>query len=646
MSAANVLDAAIISLVITTSRQAEDENSTLSKDEATEFCRAGMRLIGRIVSLHRNKEVSSLDDRLKLLAQFYQSEHYLSIIVEFILSLLNFNDFLHFMEITLKELFDSGEAGENALAGPTKITETSVLGILIRTLQAQWAVLDFAQQCALYRSYTSLVSTLSVDSIQAASLTVSEAISSPQSTLSSTPDIVEQIESSCQDHDVNRAEFLIHQLFDSSSSDPLRRNVRKEFQSLQVFVQDLDQSFSSQGRLRTNQSAMITLAILWLRAGNLERAYIAVEEALKTAHHSGDHPSVVRCLLVLFHVFQHDNNLVDCEDIIMRCLVRAGALKMHEAVAEAALILATLKLQMLPSSVASSGSHEPKPSSESLSTKARDRPVSWSFRNVLNILLYAAHGETSSTVKFCLTKETVSVEDVGSNLSPMNAAQQAAAGKSWPVAEELPKNDSTFANFSLRCASVQAQLWMKAGNAEMAGFVTSRALNLYHHNAHREVVVVALLQKLLTSIEATLTQEKTNPIETFVALLRRYRKVQDLMQANAENSKFVTCLLNMAIDVLGFFCAVSMHQWTRAERFSEKIVTNATSLPLSQFSLPLLDTINHHRFRLWRQITVERCKGNYEPDSLLNRILQHGQIGESFAYLVRERTVHYLLHSS
>jgi hypothetical protein len=351
-------------------------------------------------------------------------------------------------------------------------------------------------------------------------------------------------------------------------------------------------------------------------------------------------------LLVLFHVFQHDNNLVDCEDIIMRCLVRAGALKMHEAVAEAALILATLKLQMLPSSVASSGSHEPKSSSESLSAKGRDRPASWSFRNVLNILLYAAHGETSSTVKFCLTKETVSVDDVGTNLSPLNAAQQAAAGRSWPVAEELPKNDTTFANFSVRCACVQVQLWMKAGNADMAGFVISRALNLYHQNAHREVVVVALLQKLLTSIESTLTPEETNPTETFVTLLRRYRKVQELMQAYTENSKYVTCVLNMAIDILGFFCAVSMHQWTRAERFSEKIVTNATSLPLSQFSLPLLDTINHRRFHLWRQITVERCKGNCDPDSLLNRIFQRGQISETFAYLVRERTVQYVLHKS
>lgn len=646
MSAVNVLDAAIISLVIATSRRAEDEDSDLSKDEAAEFCRAGMRLIGRIASLNRHNDVSSLDDRLKLLGQVYQSEHYLSIIVEFVLSLLNFNDFLHFMETTLKELFDSGETGENALVGPTKITETSVLGISVRTLQAHWAVLDFAQQCALYRSFGSLVSSLSVDLIQSASLTVSGTSSSSQPALSSTAHIVEQIESSCQDHDVSRAEFLIHQLFDSSSSDPLRRNVRKEFQSLQVFVQDLDLSFSSQGRLRTNQSAMITLAILWLRAGNLERAYIAVEEALKTAHHSGDHPSVVRCLLVLFHVFQHDNNLVDCEDIIMRCLVRAGALKMHEAVAEAALILATLKLQMLPSSVASSESHEPKSSSESLSAKGRDRPASWSFRNVLNILLYAAHGETSSTVKFCLTKETVAVDDVATNLSPMNAAQQAAAGKSWPVAEELPKNDTTFANFSLRCACVQVQLWMKAGNADMAGFVISRALNLYHQNAHREVVVVALLQKLLTSIESTLTPQGTNPTETFVTLLRRYRKVQDLMQAYTENSKYVTCVLTMAIDILGFFCAVSMHQWTRAERFSEKIVTNATSLPLSQFSLPLLDTINHRRFHLWRQIAIERCKGNCDPDSLLNRILQRGQISETFSYLVRESTVQYLLHKS
>lgn len=679
----DLFDAAIVALTLRVARDAVDEevDTDFSFDEAVEFCRQSMRYIGQTTSLAKPLDCADgyLRNRLHALGKLFTSEIYVTAIVQYLSALTNLNQFIHFMENTLSELFKSPSDMENGLCGPTSLTETSVLGIFIRSIRAKWQVMDFAQQCGMYNSFASLVQDdVSVDAIQ--QIAAASALSSQPSISqhNGTTTLIQQIGIACQNHDTIQAEFLIHHLFDTSSSDPLRKQVRKEYRSLQLYVEDLEQSIVGGQRLRPNQSAMITLAVLWLRLNNVERAYIAIEEALKTAHHSGDHPSVVRCLLILFHIFSGEQPLHECVDIIQRCIARAGSLQMHETVAEAALILASLKLQSLPQV-----GKKPQVASSSGSLHSPGSINTWTFRDTLNILLYALHGETACTVKYCLSKEAISVEDT---MTTTTVAQQQSKSN-WPTIDELSKTSESYASFSLRAACVQAELWNKQGHAKMAGFVIARALQLYSSSADVEVVTWCLLKKLLFDLEHLLQEQLMGTIgggeqntadtirigvdpklldeqleqvlDTVVNWLRKFRNLLAVLTKRQSNlnlpsslskhtcSKYSQCMLQTVVDILSFFAAVCVRDWQRACRFGEKLQETRCATPLSQFSLPLLDEIDAQRFQVWHKIAMWQRIGYSakEQATIIAQVENELFTGHkrSFRYLMEEFTVQFLL---
>jgi len=76
---------------------------------------------------------------------------------------------------------------------------------------------------------------------------------------------------------------------------------------------------------------------------------------MNTAHQRGDHSSVTKALLLMFHIYSGGHHsadqLVSAEDILIRCIKRCEQLHMHRHISEIALLLAECRSRglLLPS---------------------------------------------------------------------------------------------------------------------------------------------------------------------------------------------------------------------------------------------------------------------------------------------------------
>lgn len=619
---AEVLNAVVVAVLVRTCRvcSGEDSDGDITRMQGMQISRCLLVYLGNqqlvAPSCH---DMSAIENILSVSSSFMDCQR--NPVLEFLQNLLEYENFLNFMEIILLEVFQSAGATENGLIGPTRISETSPLGIFVRSLRARWLCADFDEQCAIFNIFESEFRKYS-----------DSADSYPKSIEAhKASSMVDHVENACQNRDIALAEKYIHDIFDSSLNDPLTLSFKKDFSALNTFVDKFQQSLVAGAPLKSNQIAMITLAIMWFRVGNTDKAYIAIEEALKTAHHCGDHTSVIRCLFVLLHIFQQEENSLDCEEIIQRCLLRSAALNMHEAVAEAALLLATYKLK----NVNVGDDSIERDTARVSTTTTRPDLLSWNLRDTLNLLYYTIHGESSCTTKFGMKKETVVVEDTMASSSAVMNAAAAAQAKLWPASEELAKTSSSYAEFYLRATCVQCEIWCKCGVYQMGSIAAARALSLYQNKATPESVVTLLRKKLFCDLHQlkSASASKDECWHVLIRLLKKYKTLRLHYEASA--SKYVDHVLSSCVNTISFFCAALSGEWPRAFRFSDKLVISSKVAASWGGSLPVLDVLDAQRFRLFHVIASNRSK-EMNDTALISEDIKRSLMDQSLAYLVDE----------
>lgn len=283
---------------------------------------------------------------------------------QILVGLESMDTLLHFVDI-IPSVFESDTStSPNEVMAPTRICPDSSLGIYCRTFSAKWNCLSFETICQLYESFRLFISSIdtagitcppsSLPSLNSAETTQSQCFDDENMNVHS---FLQQAEKAAENGDVYAAEKLLHRYFDFNGNDLLlslsKSPVGSSPQSaLSALCHSNDPQFSG----TRHQQALLQLASMWTRNGHYTLAMSAVEQAMKTAHQRGDHGSVARALLLLYHVVNGLNSpeqggteggsisvaLTGAEEILRRCLDRCCSLGMHALASQAAILLAQL----------------------------------------------------------------------------------------------------------------------------------------------------------------------------------------------------------------------------------------------------------------------------------------------------------------
>ena len=268
------------------------------------------------------------------------------------------DDLVQFVD-SIKNLFtNDASISPNESMAPFKVCPDSNLGIYCRCFFAKWECLSFGFVCQLYESLTAFTSDLYNDSDDCAN-TMAKL---PRRTIvhvgMGVQTFLQQADEAAQSGDVHAAERLLHRYFDFNGNDPLLSVASKgsssstSQQALAALHHANDPQFSG----TRHQQALLQLASMWSRSGHYSLAMAAVEEAMKTAHQRGDHNSVARALLLLYHVVSGLNtseqgcsssdgssvSAIRAEEVLRRCLQRCSTLEMNALASQAAALLSQL----------------------------------------------------------------------------------------------------------------------------------------------------------------------------------------------------------------------------------------------------------------------------------------------------------------
>jgi hypothetical protein len=489
ISCSDVLQASIIYLMVSLVRissEAED-GMEFSTAEVKTFSAKALQYLCRRTSLSSNHDdLSSKFVAIKELQAIFVEDQFVEKIFDHLNSLTNFENFLNFMEKTLAEIFQLPVGStENGLCGPYRVNETSFLGIFLRAMMAKWVAIDFDSQCMIYDQFCQFMQSDSEWIMEEQQ----DEVFSPPSPLSNRKftgleSLLQELEEATQHYDIARAEKLIHDYFDTTlysntgnllllttSSHHMKANnnntttgnpttnntnVNNSNNPITALLQELQSITTTPQEIpyKSNQTAMLCLATLYLKVGNYDQAFLAVEEAMKSAHQRGDHQSVVKSLYLLFHIKQREVQQISSnskenknnqnkqinysqivsilsissaqneylEDILQRIYHRASSLQLHELVAETSLLFADLKLfeyyetyyyQLyhlhMNTNNNNNDHHHPKNSSN------------WMFRDLHILCTFIQHGETNLLYQYYQTKENMLIDELlSTSLSLMN----------------------------------------------------------------------------------------------------------------------------------------------------------------------------------------------------------------------------------
>ena len=230
----------------------------------------------------------------------------------------------------------------NRAISPYVILPESLLGQLLRSISVRWQDLLFEDMCTLFDNFQEFMSnSIYVQDVgerrnHSSSLHTVLLPSCSQSYL----DLLD-IHSNLQD--VMPAMDNLHRYYDSgkTSYDLL------QLTSLSEYVLSVGPNPN-----RRHQQAMLSVATVWIRSGNIELAACAVEEALKQAHQRGDHASVSRALLLLQHILVLSTSL-DTKTVLRKFIIstlnqllnKCEELNLRTFASQARLLLSQAKMQ-------------------------------------------------------------------------------------------------------------------------------------------------------------------------------------------------------------------------------------------------------------------------------------------------------------
>jgi Anaphase-promoting complex subunit 5 len=270
-------------------------------------------------------------------------------------SLQSIDDLVHFVDSVQTLFLNDANSSPNEAIAPTRLCLDSSLGIYCRSFIAKWECLSFDFVCQLYESLNVFLgdSTSKVEVISAVQL---EQI--PNYDETAVHLFLKQAEDAADSGDVNTAERLLHRYFDFNGNDPLLSVASKgtSGSSSLLALAALHHANDPQFTGTRHQQALLQLASMWSQNGHYPLAMAAVEEAMKTAHQRGDHGSVARALLLLYHVVSglqssdQTRGFVDglsvtsigAEEVLRRCLDRCSSLGMNALASQATILLARL----------------------------------------------------------------------------------------------------------------------------------------------------------------------------------------------------------------------------------------------------------------------------------------------------------------
>lgn len=452
--------------------------------------------LGKTITLSVSYQYSSIHEFLTRLQTFCSEQTIRESVIDGINSINSVDSLLTFME-NCKTLFDPDtNISPNGLCGPNKICLNSTFGIFARKILAIWSTMLFDDQCKVYELFQDFVGDnySDFDSFPA----------SWKANNGNSNSLIRAIEGKVQAGDICAAKDLIHECFDVATGS----NIVSGGDHVDAAYNEL-QNVNSLKRFGTGkyQYGMISLALVWIKVGNFPMAQAAVEEALKTAHQKGDHPTVVKCLVLLFEISRDSSGAVNL-DLLKRCISKSAQLDLTEmlTLSTAALCREKLIAERKSRNNRNSGSED------------FQRSEGWSLKGLLNLVAYCQHGETLHTVSYCLNrKELILDEPFPNNIGQPLPNQQ----KMTTSNENMPSFSSKNIQQMAQLASLQCTVWKEAGVSEVALFSCVRFLLYYGVFLDSE----ELFSFVCSLLSCQVTSESVFRIETEADRCLYYRKL-------------------------------------------------------------------------------------------------------------------------
>lgn len=569
----------------------------VSRDEKTTESKLYLRdifyYIVNIMAIPRMKIFRSLKAMLQHLRSVFKAE-YVDEAVEkihiYFKEFTNLDTLITFME-DLKTVFEiDSQATQNNLIVPNQVSNKSVLGIFLRKIIASWESMMFEEHCEFYDSLTTFLRCDEVMDIDQEN-SVDAVVTSSGSAMVPIPplvDYIRSIEELLQSGNIAETEHTIHNYFDRISSNPLFINfVSEEGKSIAKQLQELKELEAGRGLAGSwlrHQHAMMNLAIMWISAKNYEMAQSAVEEALKTAHQRGDHPSVVKCLLLLFQVLQSygDSQEGSSDELLIRCISKSGVLGLNDLVNEAVLLFAKTKMRNLDLSVIATDENA-NTTDDSKAKLATSSSPEWTFQHIFNLLSFAVHGEMSLTVKYCLTRVVTNLDDI--NAVGVGVAAIPTAKQSTVPSEKINFLDEKYAELYFNAALIYAELWHRGGRSHMSSIFCRRAIDLFGRFV-KDGLFMAVVSKLVFSMVNELFQDYHSKYDKELNVLQSLKEsyeVYSKLKGGLTSPIGTEMVVDVTSNYLYAFLSLSQGDWQRAFRFSQKIIniidSNSSSIP-------------------------------------------------------------------
>jgi hypothetical protein len=510
----------IIDHIILLNRKESEELERCQSNDVLEplsFTPLIMAFLGRSMSYQSATNFISIKDFQFQWISHVKEADLLFVILEKSTSILeSVDNFINHME-SLKSYFENtNQFSDNELSGPNKISPNSLLGVFIRKISAQWSILMFQQQCQLYgRISDYLHKSEQLNRFQCTSLTqqdikkylLSKNLSRPTATQrTSDPTDLKFIKNYPKDSNLfnyvqstmnllneknySSAEDLIHNYFDgilNTSNQvmlftPEATSIRNQqpapettneqnsnrianptlLYTIEKNLRDLTQhEIMNNHPVLKHQHSMISLAVMWIHAKNYPLAQSAIEEAMKTSHQRGDHPTVIKCLLLLYEIYQKtsmsntntssdstNSNVIasttNPDELLKRCIEKSGSLSLQDVFNESILKFLQYKISLIsfkkdsPTTVAAV--------SDTAAYAEKIISQDWNISQLLNLLSFGGYNEPSLTLKYYTTKAVPHLDDPLGAVNPMvpNQQHQQQQQKALSNMEKLPLNGKYF----------------------------------------------------------------------------------------------------------------------------------------------------------------------------------------------------------
>lgn len=514
--------------------------------------------------------VSSAHQEWSQLAKLFEDDNIKAFFVDQVKEYCaSFSLFSDFLDRNLKHVFDEAAANATGLKGPSRISESSFLGVCVRSVLARWQSYEFDQQCRCYSDFTSFINSISED--QPVSLLLNASVN--------------RFEEYCAQGKMVEAEAWIHKYFDNRSlhflfiTNPSSKTDSKDLAELAL---SLENAFASDREKRVDQRTMLAFAVLRIRANDMINAQLAVDEALKIAHQSADHASVAYCLLLLFHITERSNHLhssnssnTQSEDLLRRCILRAATLKLPHLVAEAGLSYATVKLR----EAASIDSSHENQANDNLATSS-----SWSFDRIHRFLALCEFGDSQRIAKALVSDEDFSsAHDVssgmGGGMMMMRGPSSMMSSTSSNDGSCLDPSAEGYVSFSMKIAIVAAQVLCQQQEYEMAVLCCTRAMERYSSASDIDMQYLIALHLVQLEINAFVRQNvncnRDEALLYLIAQLTQYK--QQVTTKTLQDSIYAKQVLDTIIAYLAALCAALKGEWSRSLRFMDHCVAWSTS---------------------------------------------------------------------